>query len=87
MDQKALLAAMTGALALAIPETAQAMADSSDSTGCRRRPALPGRWRSAGMFEGDAAAGRRRDGAEPINYTRALRVFAAASRCSAAPMA
>ena len=78
MDRKTLLAAMTGALALAM-ETAQAMADSSDSeladAGrlCLADGALPA---CSKVMQPLA----QKDGAEPTNYTEALRVFAAASK-------
>ena len=66
MDRKTILAAMTGALA-SPRKTAQAMADSSDSELADAGRLLPSRWRPAGLFEGNAAAGaeRRRRADEP----------------------
>lgn len=78
MDRKTLLAAMTGALALAM-ETAQAMADSSDTElseagrACLADGALPA---CSKVMQPLA----QKDGAEPTNFAEAARVFAAASK-------
>ena len=78
MDRKTLIATMAGCLALA-QETAQAMADSSDSElseagrTCLADGALPACSKALQPLA-------QKDGAEPTNLSDALRVFAAASK-------
>ena len=78
MDRKTLIATMAGCLALA-QETAQAMADSSDSElseagrTCLADGALPACSKALQPLA-------QKDGAEPTNLSEALRVFAAASK-------
>ena len=83
MDRKTLIATMAGCLALA-QETAQAMADSSDSElseagrTCLADGALPACSKALQPLA-------QKDGAEPTNLSEALRVFAAASKLLGGP--